>query len=148
MSSDEVSKLGRIILERDALRFEGGPGSELVVTVPVRNTGDVLERVSVSSQKITLRSPGAIARGVRKAFKETSGDLASRLIVLGEHLSSEPAVDVTFDIKSDVSELKPGDQGKLEIRVHVPKDLRTASEWTSNVSILGSTVPVNLKVAE
>jgi hypothetical protein len=146
-ASVEVLEYRRIILEPRALTLEGAPGSELATTVLAKNSGNVPQKAG-GSQTLKLRAAGAIARGVRKAFKETSGDLGSRLIVLGEHMSSEPWVEVKFGVRADFAKLDPGAEGHVEIRVHAPDDPHRSEEWTGNLQLFESAVSVTLKVTQ
>jgi hypothetical protein len=145
MAADAQSN--RIILEPRVLILEGQAGSQLTLTLLAKNAGNAPQKVG-GAQAVKLRAAGAIARGIRKAFKETSGDLGAKLIALGEHVSSEPAVDVKFDIRADFAELPPGAEGRVEVRVRVPDDPHWAGEWTGNLQLFESAVSVTLKVTQ
>ena len=142
----EVSEKKQIVVEPGNLTFDSRPGAELAVTVLVRNEGNVPQKLE-GSQTIRLREASAISRGIRKAFKDKGGDLTSRLIGLGEHLSSEPWVDAAFDMKADFAQLNPGEQKNIQVRLHLQRDLQGAAEWTGTISLLGLAVAVTLRIA-
>ena len=143
----EVQELTKIITEPQTVILAGVPGSKTAATVQVMNAGNVSKGIE-PAQTIVLRRADAVSRGVRKAFKETSGDLVSRLIVLGEHLSSEPSAQATVDFKSDFSALPAGDQRNVEISVHIPDGLERSVKWSGNLSLLGMAVTVTLDVLD
>jgi len=138
-----VEELSRIVTEPRSVSLSCLPGSRPATTVRVTNAGNIRQQLE-PQQTILMRHADAISRGVRKAFKNTSGDLISRMIVLGEELSSEPIREVRFDIKADSNELAAGDQQSVEIGAEIPRDIDRSVSWKGSLVLFRQAINVTL----
>jgi hypothetical protein len=142
----QIEEFNRIVVEPASLALKGAAGEEAAGKVSVQNAGNVAQKLA-SSQAITLRKAGAMSRGIQKAFKQSGGDIASKLIVLGKQLSSEPEMQATFKCSASFNTLARGEAGTVEIRVKIPGETETAV-WTGNLAILSGTAAVTLDVVK
>jgi hypothetical protein len=143
----EVAEMAKVLAEPADVTLLGKPGSSTTAKVRVTNAGNV-SRTIEGEQRIVLRHAGAISRGVRKAFHETSGDAVSRLIALGEHLSAEPVQKVQFDVKADFSTLAAGDERTVEILVRIPDEMDRSTQWKGSLTLLGMALSVTIDAQE
>jgi hypothetical protein len=143
----EVEESVRIITDPEDLRLTGSPNSEVATVVRATNAGNV-DREIEPSQRVMMRDAEALPRGLRKAFQDTKGDIVSRLVRLGEHLSSEPEKYVTFKLKPESNALRAGEEQKVRVSAVIPVDFKNGSRWSGSVSIFGKDVRVLLEIIE
>lgn len=133
-------------VDAEALRLRARAGDEAVTRVRVTNRGPVALALD-SAGAIPLRKSGALARGVRKAFKGQSGDFISKLIDLGKQLEEEPTVTATISYKADFEALQPGQSAEVEIHLRIPENVEAETGWTARLPVLGTTVAADLEIA-
>lgn len=143
----DVAEQVKVLAEPREVTFVGKRGSNAAATVRVTNVGNV-GRTMEGTQTIVLRHADAISRSVTRAFHEKEGDVVSRLIDLGKHLSEEPALEVKVDIKADFGNLAAGDERTVEISTQIPDDLDQSIKWRGNLTLLGAPLTVTIAAQE
>ena len=146
-ASVEVDEKPRFVVEPAEIHLAASPGRATVTTVRVRNAGNVARPLE-GTQTVTFREAGAIGRGVRKAFGEESGDIASRLIELGRQLDSEPARQAEVGCKADFDSLEAGAEANVQVRVRLSDEWKgNPGSWSGQLSLLGASVGLTVDVA-
>lgn len=141
----EVQELKAVLVEPKTLEFRGARGSGAVATMQITSMGNVA--IPLEPEKtLSLRKSGALARGVQKAFRDTHGDLISRLIVLGDHLSTEAAEEVTATCTAEFSALEVGESHPVKVGLRVPDELDPSTTWKGTLPLLGTLIDVRLAI--
>jgi hypothetical protein len=118
-------------MEPGTLDLTSSNASHAKLTVRVTNSGTA--KVAFEPPRsVTLRRKDALAMGVRHAFKDARGDLASRLIALGEELKSA-SLEVPVIYSGPPAELEPGETTELELRLRVPDEIDRSVAWVSSL---------------
>jgi hypothetical protein len=128
----------QITVEPGRLELGGLPGAELATAVRITNSGDVALRLELPST-ITLHKSDALATSIRRAFKGGRGDVAARLIALGEDLRAS-SVEVAVQVAGKLSAIKPGETRGIKLKVHVP-ELDRSVAWVGSLALGGEHAP-------
>jgi hypothetical protein len=136
----------RVRVQPQALTVQSGSKRPLEGVLDVSNRGNAAVELQ-GEQTITLRPAGALARGVRSAFKKPGVDLPGRLITLGERLAAEKTAELVATISSDARTLDPGGQAQVVLSASLPSALEPGTAWTGRVALFGTTVPITVEVA-
>jgi hypothetical protein len=141
----DVLPRARVRAQPSALTLRAGAvGVE--ASVDVMNRGNAAVELQ-REQTITVRQAGALARGIRGAFKGAEGDLPGRLIDLGERLAAEPAAELTVRCSSPTQSLEPGERAQVVLSAELPAGLDAATTWSGRVVIFDRVVPITLEHA-
>lgn len=143
----DVHEHARVTIEPKELHLSGAPESEASIAVEVANTGNAPVSLAHGGA-LSMRSVGALSRGVRKAFKEPGRDFVARLIVLGDELKKEAVGDVPVSIAADFDALGVGDKRTIRVHLRIPAHLDQAVTWSGSLSVLGISIPVTLAISK
>ena len=124
-----------ITIEPAAIELADSDESEAKFAVRVTNSGTA-KLAFEPPQSITLRRKDALAKSVRRAFKDARGDFAARLIALGDDLRSS-SVEVPITYRGALGDLEPGETGEIELRLRVPDEIDRSVAWVGSLTLSG-----------
>jgi hypothetical protein len=139
-----VEEQPRVRIEPGAVSLEASAGESRTITLMVENSGNVTIEPHIDAT-VTVRPVGSFGRGVREGFAKSSGDIAQRLVALGEHIAAERSHELAVTNEASLEAIEVGAQAEIALSIQLPDDLDLTLAWTGRLALMGASVSIKLQ---